>query len=427
MHFRNTTYLNMISDAFKMVKTAKLVFFMLCFQSIVAVALLVLKTIAPIGISQSKNYRIHRSYITAGETVFREDGQSHSEAYIGEAILKLKTHFDSGGGLLRVGRTGKNPDALLLEDEDYSLGEANLLREFSVSLPINVSKGSNPKVSIPARLLVDGLIDPSDIEKVQVTYSFQFVDYPEPGVQVTEGPLHFMAYRSHFENPLNVRTFKPRREMYSFASCTMERLEVIEDEHKTVNANCRVAILDRDVTLARNWQTVLVLSSPIHEIELLFPYLDISEIGRRWLMMIDTANALSRDSREGAYVAYLPLTQVSKTSVIIMIVLISLALANVVGALFSIMLTRGTLNWNGSYQRVVSLAAYSHSIGPGVISDINMPPRIDLVIESTNDKGGSKNKLHAVSEREELISAQKADLNSISLQIERQEQWRYGV
>ncbi|KAI0560649.1 hypothetical protein FGB62_105g00 [Gracilaria domingensis] len=403
MHFHNMDFSSALVNAFRVRRGSKSVFAMLFLQAVLGLAILGLKTTAPIGLSQSKLFRIARIHILTGEAACRGDGQSHAQGHIGEAVERIKTHFRSGGSNLRVGRTGKNSDALIMEDEQYSLGAPIILREFKISVPFKVKYGSSPEIERDHNLFFKGTN--LDISGWMSSESIESVDYPAGlSLQVIEGPIHFIYFVPN-----------PKIESYSFARCDVPRLEVLDGESRNITGKCTMAVFQREKSKAGTWMTISPIASPLGVLDEFFSGLSMAELGQKWLMTYDLAKALSQDSCGDTYVAYLPLSEISGTSIVIMCILGGLAIAGLVTAFLSVFVTRGTFDWNGSYQRVINLAANSESIQLKSWGDISKYSKAHVVIEASDKfRESSSLNFRAVAEDVESSPVPEANIKLIS-------------
>eukprot|EP00178_Gracilaria_changii_P025471 TRINITY_DN78472_c0_g1_i1.p1 TRINITY_DN78472_c0_g1~~TRINITY_DN78472_c0_g1_i1.p1 ORF type:complete len:454 (-),score=45.38 TRINITY_DN78472_c0_g1_i1:2-1363(-) len=379
LHFHETTVLPALQNAFTFRRSSRAVVVLFCIQAAVSAIILTLKTVAPIGISQSNSFRVTRNRTQQGDAVCRENGPSYALGYLGEAMQKLVTHFDAGGGVLSVGRTGRNSDALVLEDKKSSLGLPYIVNEFSKPIEIMISARLNdPNVTIDAYKVMkkDSTTDSEFV--YDVTYTFKTITYPEVGVQVTEGPL-YAIYLFH----------GPRRERYTFVRCDVPTMRLRTHESRIVRGGCNIANLERDTTKTGEILSVEPVPQLLRELDNTYKELNISALGHRWIMLFDVAKALSQQPCGDSYVAYLPFSEVSNTTVVLLCVLLGIALASLLGAMISFLHTRHTFDWNGSYERVINLAAHSDSIQLESSWDIATPSDANVVVEAAKVPGGS--------------------------------------
>ncbi|PXF42846.1 hypothetical protein BWQ96_07440 [Gracilariopsis chorda] len=282
-------------------------------------------------------------------------------------------HFNTGGKILRVGRTGQNLDALLVEDEEYSHGHAHLLKESFIEAKINVSSPrGNYKVDINAWDFLENTTGyPEDLTAHYSTIVRNATYLPT--IQITEGPLYFVIciFGHGTENYMKC----------AFGKCAVPRVDLPYSRFRLVRGNCSVAFLERSTAKSGIFRGFEPEASSLRYLDLAFGHVDVSFLGQGSIMINDLAITLQSKPCGDTYVAYLPPSNISRTSVVIVCALGITALASCVAAIMSLFITRHTFNWNGSYQRVVSLAASSEQMRVFGRNDFAAVATADVVIE----------------------------------------------
>ncbi|PXF47341.1 hypothetical protein BWQ96_02821 [Gracilariopsis chorda] len=128
-----------------------------------------------------------------------------------------------------------------------------------------------------------------------------------------------------------------------------------------------------------------------------FNALDVAELGQRSIMVSDLSEILRSPKCSNTYVAYLPLSKVSWVSIAILCSLGSISVFWCVAAIISFFVTKDTINWNGSCDRVINLAASSDPIGLCDHKDFTAVGSTDVVMEERETYGGPIQHVHIVS------------------------------
>ncbi|CAN8061807.1 unnamed protein product [Agarophyton chilense] len=373
LHFHETTIIPAILNAFRLRKSSRMVALLLCIQAIICAIIISLKAVAPIGVSQSKKFRVSRNQTLKGDSLCNQIDPSYPLAQMGEAKRRILVHFESGGDVLSVGRTGKNSDALLLEDKNSSYGLPFVVNEFNKSIKIKVSA---PIGGVNISLDVSQVVkkDPSSGPTYQNEFAavFNRLHYPDAWTQYTEGPLYIIyLFRG------------VARERYAFIKCSVPILQLQQGHSSLVTGACNVANIERDTIKSGILLTISPVPQLLRDLDQEYKTLSISNLGHRWIMLYDTAKILGLEPCGDSYIAYLPFSEVSEVSIIIVSALGSIAAACMVAAIFSFGLTRRTFDWNGSYERIINLAGNSDSIQLRSCWDISTNSKANVVITPT--------------------------------------------
>ncbi|PXF47342.1 hypothetical protein BWQ96_02822 [Gracilariopsis chorda] len=141
MHFRDMSFGGALMSFLRFRRSSTPVCTLLAIQTIFTVLVLALEILAPIGISESKELSVRRNQTLPGETLCLEYDVNQDNEMIGFALERIVKHFRAGGNILRLGRTGRSHDAILMEDEKKSLGHAVLVDKWDMQAKLNLSDG----------------------------------------------------------------------------------------------------------------------------------------------------------------------------------------------------------------------------------------------------------------------------------------------
>lgn len=374
MHFHDMSFAGAFLNLLRIRRSAKRVVTMSIIQTILFAIVLILKVLAPIGVSESKKLSVQRSHTMPGETVCLTPAVNVSSDMVGMAAERVVKHFSAGGQILCVGRTGRDHNSLVMEDKERSFGPAQLFRRVSTETSITFSDGKMKYES--DQHWTHFLTTPPNYTSQAPMSTWMIptnVTYL-PGRRIIDGPLYIVvcAY--------GMRKNRYESEVCSFSRCSVKQIELGEGESTSISAKCSTANLERETFTAGFFVAYDTGASPLKYLDRAYKGLDVSELGQRSFMINDLALTLASPTCGNTYVAYLPLSEISSSSLVLVSVLGALALLCCMVSMISFIVTRNTFNWNGSYQRVISLAVSSDSTGLPA-NDYTTVGNIDVVIE----------------------------------------------
>lgn len=390
MHFHDMSFAGAFLNLIRLRRSSKRVVIMLLVQAMLFLFMLVLKVLAPIGVSVSEKNSVHRTHTLPGETLCLESTVSSPSTMIGIASERVAKHFQSGGQLLSVGRTGRAHDGILLEDEQRSFGRANIVSIFDEETTITLS-------DVPGHWEFD--LESVDFLKnttgypanahVRSSLSAKNISVTS-NTRVFQGPLYVVVC------VIGATQSRHKGEKCAFSRCSVQRVELKPGESKKVLGSCSVVNLERNVFNAGVFIGYSSGALPPLLLDTEFEGLDVVALGKRSLMINDLAQTLTSQPCGDTYVAYRSQSRVSFLSVGIVCALGATALVCCLTAVISMLMTRNTFNWNGSYHRVVNIAASSDPTGLPARNDLTAVGKTDVVIEERQTHDGQGLYVHIV-------------------------------
>ncbi|PXF47340.1 hypothetical protein BWQ96_02820 [Gracilariopsis chorda] len=342
MHFHNMSFGGAFLSLVRLRQSSARVVILLIIQTIILAFLRTLMSLAPIGISESKNLSVHRYHTIPGEALCYREGLYNSEM-IGMATERVIKHFNAGGKVISVGKTGRNHDAILLENERSSLGHAVVVDKWDMEARINVSDGNISTFTLNLTQFLRNTtgylhsVYSNDFFLTHSVVPMNTTPLPNNGA-IVDGPFYVIVCT---HNPL---VNENKMEKCAFSRCAVPHVELQPGEVVSVRGNCSVATIERQAFKAGAFRSYYGSASPLKYLDISFKGLDVSELGKRSQMVGDLAFILRSRPCGDTYVAYLPPSEVSWVSIAIICSLGTISLVVSVVAIMSFSITRNTFN-----------------------------------------------------------------------------------
>lgn len=356
MNFHEMSFFSAFRSAIRSRKGSRTVFFSLCVQTVVYAIVVVLRTIAPVGICEVQNWTVLRHRTVQGDALCLGFDNVELLPMTGEAAQRIVTHFKAGGGLFAVGKTGRKSDALILEDDKWSFGPSIILNEWNGSIQMNISAvASRDEYLVDMNTYEFFKIPRSSVGGIQSNSIMmnRALFYPT-GRKETEGPLFVVVSDTMHEQGTKM-------ERYAFGICAVPNTSLLNGQFTVVTGNCTVSNLERDVTRAGMYWSIVHNAGMLRYIHKSLESINMSITAQKYLMVSDVAHTLIQEPCGTTYEAYLSQTEVKTSSIAILSAFGFICFVVFLAAFMAFASTWNTLNWNGSYQRLMELALTSIS------------------------------------------------------------------